>query len=337
MRDNDSIYLKNKTMKNTLTSITVLCAFSSLIFLTGCQKESDSRILSDNWTLESFQNVGQVYTDGDPAVKNSLGKTRDSAAVVLLFKDDGTLYTKEDVEAMQQYVDGKLSPKTYWTDLATFYAVTKLPYATVDYVMEIPISPESNEVRYVIDYLRQNQTPTNERASRVEKKLSNSLKVATSFLNCDVLVGKWTNGNSYGHACIVYNQSTLSSSSTFQQHISATETFDAWQAMPNPADEIAKKNMSEYWSSSNIQYRYLLKPAVALTNSQKTTIRSYTYNQDPDTYDWATTLSSQTKWYCSKLVWKAYKQISRDIGQNPVLFVTPLDIAGDPDLYGMSF
>lgn len=133
----------------------------------------------------------------------------------------------------------------------------------------------------------------------------------THFFNCDVLVSKQTNGNSYGHACIVYDQSTLGNSSTMNQHINAAQTFDAWGEMANDVDEIAMKNMSTYWTSSNIQYRYLLQPAVSLTSIQKNTIRTYSINQDPNAYSWSTALGSESVWHYSKLVWRAYKQIGR--------------------------
>lgn len=312
-----------------------ICFLILVVFVTGCQKDETSKT---TFTLADFQAQGKVYESGDPAVELNLGKTKETAAVGLIFKPDGTLYTKDDKEALRSWRDGKISLKEYYTDQTTFYNVTKFWYATVDYVMELPVGATSSGVVYVMDPYREEQIPWNDRVERVYKKMNGiSTRTVNPFLNCDVLVGKWTNGNSYGHSCIVYTQSTLGSSATLNQHINATTTFDAWGDMPNTADEVTLKNMSEYWSSSNIQYRYLLKPVVALTSTQKSTIKSYSIAQDPDTYSWSTNLTNENVWYCSKLVWRAYLQIGRDIGQNPSWFVTPMDIADDPDMAGSSF
>ena len=216
-----------------------ICFLILVVFVTGCQKDETSKT---TFTLSDFQAQGRVYEEGDPDIDLNLGKTKETAIAPMLFKPDGTLYTKDDMEEMQLYTQGKLSPmsKLYFTDQTTFYNVTKFWYATVDYTMEIGD-------RYVLDPGRQEQIPWTERVERVRKKMNGiDLRVPTSFLNCDVLVGKWYSGFTYGHTCIVYNQSTLGSSATLNQHINATTTFDAWSDMPNPADEITYKNMSTY-------------------------------------------------------------------------------------------
>lgn len=318
----------------------------ALSVITGCQKQANDS--PKVFTLEDFQKVGKVYEENDPNAQKNLGKTKETAAVPILFDKYGVLYSQEKyAQDFEEYVSGKLKIKTYWTDLQTFRNVTNFDYATIDYAVGIPLNPTTTEERYVLDPYRKDQMPYSEREKKAIQKIKadeikyGSGKVTragspTNFINADVLVGKWTNAGTYGHACIVYTQSTLSTG-TMTQHINATNTFDAWGAVTPVADQIGIKSMSTYWSSSNIQYRYLLKPAVALTTLQKNTIRSYHVSQDADTYSWSCLLSDDTKWYCSKLVWKSYKQIGRDIGLNPSVFVTPMDIANDPDMAGSSF
>lgn len=138
-----------------------------LLVIAGCKQEQSI----ESFTLQDFKKSGVVLPDGDPHIESTLGKTKETAAVVLLFKSNGTLYTKEDVADLQQYAEGKLKVETYWTDLANFYTVTKLPYATVDYVMGIPMNPTSQEVRYVLDPYRQEQIPYSEREKRAMERL----------------------------------------------------------------------------------------------------------------------------------------------------------------------
>lgn len=93
--------------------------------LTGCQKQEDLKS-SSSLTLVDFEATGIVYGEDNPSVDQNLGKTKETALTALLFREDATLYTRDNVEAMKLYVDGKLKPepKIYWTDLTIFYKVT---------------------------------------------------------------------------------------------------------------------------------------------------------------------------------------------------------------------
>lgn len=286
--------------------------FFSLLLLTlvGCTNAiQDSSIVQTQtgFTLYDFQAVGTVYNYDDSNVEKYLGKTKETAIVPLLFKEDGTLYTKDDVEDLKLYVEGKLHPITYFTDLTTFATVTKFPYATVDYVGGIGFDEENPG--YVLDPYREEQIPYTEKEKRFLEKMQETQILyryapylgPTKFLECDVLVGKWRNGAPTGHTCIVYNQSSLSSA-TQLRHIEETETFDAWSGSVPLVDQVGIKPMRTYWHSDNIEYRYLLKSVKALSITDKAKIKGYHLAQDPDPYSLRSPLHSEDSWYCSKLV-----------------------------------
>lgn len=105
--------------------------------------------------LEDFKAVGTVYEENDPAIKENLGKTKEMALVPMNFKTDNTLYNIKDIKEFILIRDGKLPPpKTYYTDLNTFYKVTKLWYATPEYVLPASNGATDPTNYYVFDYLR---------------------------------------------------------------------------------------------------------------------------------------------------------------------------------------
>ena len=142
---------------------------SLTIFIVGCEKNEVSKT---TFTLSDFQAQGRVYEEGDSDIDIHLGKTKETALVWLVFKEDGTLYTKDDVEDLESWRDGKLQLKVYYTDQTTFYNVTKFWYATTGFVMWMWRGTTSLESVYVMDPLRQEQIPWDER----EKRIGNPIK-----------------------------------------------------------------------------------------------------------------------------------------------------------------
>jgi uncharacterized protein YycO len=335
-------------MKKFSLGFVALLLCVSVFFLSACSDQEDNVVSNESsgFTLLDFQKVGKVYNYGDPDIEKNLGKTRETAAVPLLFTKKGTLYSQEEyARDFQSYTSGELKINTYWTDLKTFYTVTKLPYATAEYVGPLGNTPENPG--YVLDYLRKEQIPYQQRENKMLEEYQQQLTssgekvsattVSTKFFNGDVLMGKWKNGGSDGHACNVYKQSTLTSATTLNQHINATQTFDAWGGNVPTADQVGIKKMNTYWSNSDVEYRYIVKPKVALSSAEKTIIKSYLDLQDSDTYSWMSTLGDETKWYCSKLVWRSYKAVGRDIGNNPLLAIYPIDIANNSNMTKTAF
>jgi hypothetical protein len=143
----------------------------------------------------------------------------------------------------------------------------------------------------------------------------------------------------WGHACIVYKQPTGTTYATPTALLSATTTFDAWGAVTPEADQVAEKNAATYWNSANcdLTTRSKLWFNAGLTATEVSTILTYSKQQDPDKYDMTASLTDETLWYCSKLVYRAYLKAGKDIKNGASSFVTPNDIALDADMNGQCF
>lgn len=141
-----------------MKSILTVCLWLFTIFIMGCQKDGISKT---TFTLSDFRAQGKVYEEGDPDIETHLGQTRETAMVPLIFKPDGTLYTKDDVEEIRPCliweVECDIENYFYYTDQSTFYNVTKFPYATEDYVINVWKGATSSEPYYIMDPYREKQ------------------------------------------------------------------------------------------------------------------------------------------------------------------------------------
>lgn len=97
---------------------------------------------------------------------------------------------------------------------------------------------------------------------------------------------------------------------------------------------------SNWWNSTSgaiIYARYALW-APNMTTANRNAIINYMRNQIGESYNFSSSKTDESQWYCSKLQWMAYKKILNiDIDCDGGYWVFPNDIKNSPLLVGISF
>jgi hypothetical protein len=177
-------------MKQIQTMAVVCLLTMSMFFLGGCSK-NDSIQNSSVVTMESFSSLGKLYSkeQADALIaKKELANTPEKALVMIFFKQDGMKYTAEEYEELfPKLLSGEIPElPTYFTDLATFYSVTKQPTALPDYAQVIGDN-------YVYDNLRKVHRTRDEEEKLINEKLLKSNQ--TSSLAAPNWAGYLKNAN----------------------------------------------------------------------------------------------------------------------------------------------
>jgi uncharacterized protein YycO len=98
------------------------------------------------------------------------------------------------------------------------------------------------------------------------------------------------------------------------------------EALPRPG--VIMHSASKYWSTVSDDVQYYVKGA---PDSAYTTAANYATAQVGEPYTLETTLYDTSKWYCSKLVFKAWQSVGYDLGSVSFGAVLPNAIAADVD------
>lgn len=303
--------------------------FIACIILFSCKKEdnvvvekkTDSFVLSDfpqNKVLkgDDYKNALEIY---------GVGSSDDNALVPLLFDENGILYTGEKYNAEANNSTMEIS--RYVTDLKTFREVTGFEYATKDYAKGMLIG--ENKAFWIFDPYQKFYTPTSYyQSSLIEDTQKAPLKASINLTvsQGDILYapnGAGSAGVYLGHVAGFYSLPPVCGD--INSLMSGATVIEAdWL-------KVYKRLMKVYWTGQTgirvIQYKN------GLTSAQRTKIVTYLNNQVGEPYSFSLK-TNETSWYCSKLVWRAYKEIGVDIDYDGGAEVTPTDILNSPLLYG---
>lgn len=307
--------------------------------------ESSFVAQSSDIPLEKFRLNGNVWnaSEVESIKQKGLGNNSNNPIVLLIVdKSEQFVLSKHHYQEIFAKVisndnQNLLSDDMYFTDVETYQKVMG------DSNLQPEHCPRIEDGSYIFDPYRTHYPNYQELEEKLVKNLKSSNisnKTATSsfsLIKGDILIGKWTTGNKFGHACLVYSAPSVASN--VYSTLYNTTTFDAWGDMPNPADDIGYHNGSEYWLNSSIEYRYRLRYNGGLSYAKQNQILNYAISQDSDTYSLTTTIWNTSKWYCSKLVWRAYYNAGIEIsgGEYVSGFVVPLDFLYDSDLFDLYF
>lgn len=303
--------------------------FASVV-MSSCKKEENiaTEKKTGSFVLSDFPQEKVLKGDDYKSALETygVGNSDSNALVPLLFDKNGILYTGEKYNAEAN--DSNVVITRYVTDLKTFKDVTGFEYATKDYAKGMLMG--ENKVFWIFDPYQKFYTPsTSDQSSLIENSpKSSSLKASTSITvsQGDLLYapdGAGSAGVYLGHVAGFYSLPPVCGD--VNALMSGATVIEAdWL-------KVYKRLMKVYWTGHTgirvIQYRY------GLTSAQRTTIITYLNNQVGEPYSFSLK-TNESSWYCSKLVWKAYKQVNIDIDYDGGAEVTPTDILNSPLLYG---
>ena len=304
---------------------------------TSCENdvvESQDHFDDSPITLKSFPK-GCVYSESK-AFDAGIGSSMERALVPLIFDENGVLCSGETYNDPQfTEPDGE----RLVTDLKTFRSVTHMKEACVDYVKQLPIS--ENEIMWIFDpYV----TTFSKRDSKTVQKAK---LLATRAIPSDVwakkgniVYARWSGGISdyVGHVGAISQEPNLCGSVSVVMRqtktIESSNSGSMWQTIiGGSSNGVFERYMSstgsDIWNHSSVYNRCAMWYP-NMTNSQRNAIITYMRNQIGKPYQ----ISSKTntsKWYCSKLVWRAYKEaLNIDIDSDGGTYVFPDDILESP-------
>lgn len=330
-----------------------VCIF--IISLTSCNKDelinktlTISEVTLSDFTIEDFKKAGNFWSENQAKeliTENTLGKKPENALVPLVFLDDDFLANATS------FSDAEKSSKTFFTDIQTFARVLN-----VEGLSEYADAISDNEGNMIFTYdpyvnkhtKRIEKYETVKAAIAEEKGFSPKQPMLKSSGNnpgnilwvADIAVGYMPNSikGAFGHAGVVYK---LNNGLNYggNPNNSNTKTMEAVGDRPNTNDEVVEESYNSYWTSNNFNWLLLIY-APNLSWSERSDIKDYAKAQDPDTYSLSSPKWNTSSWYCSKLVWKSYKEkTNMDIDYDGGYYVYPVDMAykaifsSDIDIY----
>jgi hypothetical protein len=264
--------------------------------------------------------------------EGKIGNSPENAVVPLLYNEEENLMTVNEFD--KNLALGKVNTPNF-TSLISFRKVTNEETATIERVKLVElIDEETGQAFYVYD-------PFEKDLDEVPD-VPMSLKKGGSYLDmpdvniADILVGWRENGQIFGHAGIVVKVNNSYSMDGGDPKNEYTKTMEAQGKGKggrgydgfSEEDQVAEIPVREYWMDSDIKEVYLRRGNKPL--SSRISAASYARAQDPDLYSIWTSKRTENKWYCSKLVYAAYRNtMGINLDPNGGFWVTPADIKND--------
>lgn len=282
--------------------LAMLVGFVGVLF-TSCDKGLEPVIdetpPQNSIVLGSFPS-DKVFTERDlkdNIIKYAIGSTQKNAIVPLVFDDQGKLYTREK---MNGDLNGK-NVTCVFTDLHTFYSVTKMSEAKEKYSKALNLFGKRVWLfdPYQLKYTDEQSRKISKNLSRLRTSSTINLRdidIADIFYEDDTWQSYFT-GHVAGVSNIVNAVSGEVSLSTAMQYITVSEAYPP---------VVYTRQMSEWWSSPDDMY--LLKYTGSITQSQRIAISRFWASKTGEWY-YFSGLDSNSGWYCSKLMWRGYNDI----------------------------
>lgn len=290
------------TLKQGGSSIENMQSFNSL-------KEYNEQAIS-KYSLASFPSE-KIFLD----VSCNLGKTKENALVPLLFDQSGFLLTPHQYNN----IEGKKGYSLRWTDLQTFYQITRFPYASSKYVKEAIDSLfifDPYQSKYDIDIKTIQKTRSTSSISWSSLQLGDMLFTTDSK----------TAYIPHGHIAGVVDE--VRSCPARYRHIRLVEAI---------SPKVVEAPMGNWWITRNSVQRLTLNRYVspsdreALVEFLRSKVGEHYYSDldfiaDQTNFEGVYKYDTG-KWYCSKLVWAAYYSVfGIDLDADEGYIVYPRDI-----------
>lgn len=345
-----------------------MVAIATILFISCEKKESNNYKLDSNIEQDAISYYGKVIALADfpenkvfntsdfENLNENVRSSAENALVQLIFDKNNVLYTAKRYNTELEK-DNKDLNSMYVTDLLTFKEVTTLTEATAEYAEILPINKRilwvfDPYVRFFEKRTEKDKTPVKIFSDNIQTKSTTATPAWAQLGN--IIYGKWDGGgisDIYGHTGGIV-QSPLSSSTDIGYLMKSTKTVDAsnngsllsglFIGTPNGVFErYMSSTGSNWWNSkttgANVYQRYALW-APNMTSANRTAIVNYMRNQIGEEYNFSSSKTNESQWYCSKLQWMAYKKVLNiDIDYNGGTWVMPNDIKNSSLLVGICF
>jgi len=311
-----------------------------LIILSGCKKDivilTPSKALFEN--TESFWQENELVNLID---NGELGSRPELALVPLVFDEELNLHSPTSFNLLKE----EETKETMFTDLKTFQKITKR-YDLEQYAQQIFFSNQKGVFVYEpyvekqmtreeqLDFLEMHKDNLVEKTNSMDLNKPAESRYSTyspteypNFLwVADIATGWHPSRNPItwlGHTGVVYSLDNGNTTGG-NPHKSDTKNMEALGF--GYADQIATTPFNAYWNKDGFIWQVLIYNPKG-SNQNRENVKNFLYNQSTDSYGF-TSKDNWTKWYCSKLAWRAYKSyMACDLDYDGGYWVLPADVA----------
>lgn len=294
-----------------------------------------------------------------------IGKTRATAIVPLIFDNTGNLVTAVEYNKAKD-LDEEAQFETYFTDFKNYKKVVNklvkngrqkqefLNTIREDFVHSLPTGTGASDSIYGFDPYETYHLTTEEVKELYAKQpiaaKQSSLKTQAfsstpSVWVADIVVREpnWSTWANTGHSGVVTKLNCSGLRCSGNPNHPNTRAMEAIKGVggptPDPSDDLGEYPLLDRFDPAQHVDPIKLAYVSGLTDTQIINIRNFSLAQDPGTYDiftapWNTPCSSSNSnctWYCSLLVWRAYKDYTGlNLDPGGGYWVWPYDLIASP-------
>lgn len=141
----------------------------------------------------------------------------------------------------------------------------------------------------------------------------------------DIVSGHRVGSNPFGHTTIVTQlHNGQATGGDFTNPL--TYVMDA-KAEGSSSDQVVERPARQYWIAEGRTTQAYVLYHPQTSGAHRNTAIAYARAQDPDIYSLFTPKWNRTRWYCSKLVWRAYLDATGDnLDPDSGYYVLPEDV-----------
>lgn len=268
--------------------------------------------LGYNLALDSVLNAQGPESEGKHSDEEAMGKTFFTTLATFESVVQGTSSRKgTSHEAMYP---GRLGPATTLSGgarkMAEPYVQVWDPYSCMENPEDCPEPPPYNPPPY-------NPPPNNPPPATGRYSFNAVTDYGTTpewptLWRGDVISGDGDQSNPFGHTSIITRLNTFSNTGgSFDD--SRTKAMEAVKEYIFQQDkEVEERPARTYWLDENNPRDVYVRYHNYASWSERSEAVSYSLAQDPDAYSITTSKIVRHRWYCSKLIWRAYKDATGD-------------------------
>lgn len=347
-------FLKLIIMKQTKFLMAIMVA-TVLLFITSCEQqavviplETDTQVTLDEqenpgdidlsqFRLSHFSNRSEFWTSDEieDVVDNSIyGRSPQMAPVPLVFDENGQLHTPESYNNLLADEDDQ-DENVYWTTARTFGEV--IGFDKVSHYVDV-LNRSDDKAFFIYDpyvtehvtleeSINQFQTAIQAQGTDIETRgvtPGNILGVG------DILVSDYSSDrNIFGHMGIIlknHHDQLDGGSPTHNETLTVEAIKKKKKGSGDSVKKVVVRHYKNHWNKSDFSLFGILRVS-GRTWGQRVAAANYANSRVGKPYRLLTRKKNTKKYYCSKLVWQAYKYTSNlDIDYNGGFFVTPMNV-----------
>lgn len=337
----------------------MLVLFSTILLMFGCENnitEPKNQTGSQQATFEDFQETNMLFEEEEvtqimerkagfkiSARGANLGRTKETALIPLVFDNYNKLHNKKSFKEMvekllKDQAKGKKSKKkVYFTDFTTYKAITNDTEFTLDDIFDfneafntsgnVRIAGKTNSTLNVLPVYGGDPYDgggsgggssgggrTLYGTTKTNKNLSEVIPQNCLYPG-DYAVNFLAGDFKYGHSALV---STVGNAGVTDEDTKVVEAY--------PPKVVEQGFRKHFYDEDAID-----EQTIFLAYNSGTVAINYARKQIGEPFDdnYLSSKWNTNKWYCSKLVWRAYKEQNREIDREGGYWVSPKDLTGN--------